>query len=259
VTDLLAQCGTRSRGRGSRPDARILHGDARWRHRFLHGRGFVRGESPLPLATVPRATTRLDGPDKRRALHRRGGRRSGRRPKTDRTSCGWRVSRCGLLHQHSGKRIPVHSLLYEDAVEDQVMMDFFAVVLARRGGTGRVQPCGEDRGVTAPADRYRNGARSPAGPLSRCGPLLVGLQIGVLGTVFGLAMGLFFTRWFVGLMEELSPLPYWSGTLLHWPSFLVPQGSSASYLPLVGVRVSGLARRADSAARCYTRAPDRAQ
>ena len=50
-------------------------------------------------------------------------------------------------------------------------------------------------------------------------PMLVGLQIAVLGTIFGLIAGLILSAMFASLMEDLLPMPYWD-TSLYQPGFL---------------------------------------
>ncbi len=126
---------------------------------------------------------------------------------------------------------PVHNLLYSDAVEDQVMLDFFAIVLLAGAALAAFNLAGR----IVESQRRQIGIGMALGvPRSVIAvrPLLVGLQIGVLGTAFGLVAGVLFTRWFGRLMDELAPLPYWSGTLLHWPSFIAA-GLLGVLLPLL--------------------------
>jgi putative ABC transport system permease protein len=50
-------------------------------------------------------------------------------------------------------------------------------------------------------------------------PMLIGLQIALLGTIFGLIAGLGLTNLFAELVKSFAPLPYWDISL-HMPSFI---------------------------------------
>ena len=115
---------------------------------------------------------------------------------------------------------PVHNLLYSDAVEDQVMLNFFAIILLVGASLAAFNLAGR----IVESQRRQIGISMALGvPRSWIAvrPLLMGLQIAFLGMLLGLALGLLFGRWLGDLTMELAPLPYWSGTILHWSSFLL--------------------------------------
>jgi putative ABC transport system permease protein len=115
---------------------------------------------------------------------------------------------------------PVHNLLYSDAVEDQVMLNFFAIILLVGASLAAFNLAGR----IVESQRRQIGISMALGvPQSWIAvrPLLMGLQIAFLGMLLGLALGLLFGRWLGDLTMELAPLPYWSGTILHWSSFLL--------------------------------------
>lgn len=114
---------------------------------------------------------------------------------------------------------PVHNLLYTDAVEDQVMLDFFAWVLL----AGATLAAFNLAGRIVDSQRRQIGIGMALGvPRAQLAvrPLLMGLQIALLGTVLGLAAGLAFSWLLGGLIMEMMPLPIWVGTMVHGPSFL---------------------------------------
>jgi putative ABC transport system permease protein len=115
---------------------------------------------------------------------------------------------------------PVHNLLYSDAVEDQVMLNFFAIILLIGASLAAFNLAGR----IVESQRRQIGISMALGvPRSWIAvrPLLMGLQIAFLGMLLGLALGLLFGRWLGDLTMELAPLPYWSETILHWSSFLL--------------------------------------
>ncbi|MDO9573553.1 MAG: ABC transporter permease, partial [Candidatus Contubernalis sp.] len=67
-------------------------------------------------------------------------------------------------------------------------------------------------------------------------PLLVGLQIAFLGTIFGLPLALVFIRMFGWMVLEFMPLPYTTGTMLHPPSF-IKAAALGIFLPLLAVMI----------------------
>ncbi len=122
-----------------------------------------------------------------------------------------------------GEDDPVRVFLYADAEEDQDMFNLmaffllFGAALAAFNLTGRIVESQRRQigiGMALGMPRHRLAIR----------PLLVGLQIALLGTLFGLPLGFGFTRIFGGVIEEFMPLPYWAGTLLDPPSFLLAAG-----------------------------------
>ena len=114
---------------------------------------------------------------------------------------------------------PVHNLLYADAVEDQVMFDFFAWVLLAGATLGAFNLAGR----VVESQRRQIGIGMALGvPRAQLAvrPLLMGLQIALLGTLLGLAAGLAFSWLLGGLFMDVMPLPTWVGTMVHTPSFL---------------------------------------
>jgi putative ABC transport system permease protein len=114
---------------------------------------------------------------------------------------------------------PVHHLLYSDAVEDQAMWSFMAFIFLAGAALAAFNLAGR----IVESQRRQIGISMALGvPRTWIAlrPLLMGLQIALLGTLFGLPLGLLFGRLFGNLIMGFAPLPYWSGSLLHWPSFL---------------------------------------
>ena len=120
----------------------------------------------------------------------------------------------------AGEDDPVRALLYADAQEDQEMLNLiaffflFGAALAAFNLAGRI----------VESQRRQIGIGMALGAPRRwlaVRPLLVGLQIALIGTLLGLPLGLAFTRLFGFAMEEFVPMPYSAGTLVHPPSFLL--------------------------------------
>ena len=118
---------------------------------------------------------------------------------------------------------PVHHLLYADAVEDQVMLDFFAWILLAGAAFAAFNLAGR----VVESQRRQIGIGMALGlprPWIALRPVLMGLQMALIGTLLGLATGYAFAWLLGGVFEEMMPLPVWSGTLLHAPSFLAAAG-----------------------------------
>jgi putative ABC transport system permease protein len=118
---------------------------------------------------------------------------------------------------------PVYNMLYHDAVEDQVTMNFLAFILL----AGAAMAAFNLAGRIVESQRRQIGISMALGvPRAWIAlrPLLMGLQIALLGTLFGLLLGLMFGRLFFDMMFDFAPLPYWSGSVLHWSSFLAAAG-----------------------------------
>jgi putative ABC transport system permease protein len=118
-----------------------------------------------------------------------------------------------------GEDDPVRTFLYADAEEDQVMLNMIALAfllgaaLAAFNLAGRIVESQRRQigiGMAMGMPRLTLAIR----------PLLMGLQIAIIGTVLGLLFGLGFTHLFGVVTTEFMPLPYWAGTLLHPPSFM---------------------------------------
>ncbi len=130
---------------------------------------------------------------------------------------------------------PVHNLLYTDAVEDQAMFDFFAWVLL----AGATLAAFNLAGRVVESQRRQLGIGMALGvPRAQLAvrPLLIGVQIALLGTLLGLAAGLAFSWLMGGLFTDVMPLPEWVGTMVHGPSFLTAAALGV-LLPLVATLI----------------------
>ena len=135
----------------------------------------------------------------------------------------------------AGEDDPGLVMMYEDAVEDQQMLNLIAMFfligasLASFNLAGRLVESQRRQigiGMALGIPRWKLALR----------PMLVGAQIAVLGLAFGIPLGLGFTRYFGILMDEMAPLPYYAGTLLHPPSFLMAAGLGI-VLPVVSTLI----------------------
>jgi len=120
----------------------------------------------------------------------------------------------------AGEDDPVRAFLYADAEEDQEMLDLIAIffllgaALAAFNLAGRIVESQRRQigiGMALGAPQHWIALR----------PLLVGLEIAVIGVLLGLPVGLAFTRMFTQVMVDFVPLPHYAGTMLHPPSFLI--------------------------------------
>lgn len=126
---------------------------------------------------------------------------------------------------------PVHNLLYVDAVEDQVMLDFIAWILLAGAALAAFNLAGR----VVESQRRQIGIGMALGvPRAWIAlrPLLMGLQMAALGTLLGLATGYLFAWLLGGVFDRMMPLPVTAGTLLHAPSFLTAAALGV-LLPLV--------------------------
>jgi len=130
---------------------------------------------------------------------------------------------------------PAYTMLYSDPVEDQEMLDFFAIILLAGASLAAFNLAGR----IVEAQRRQIGICMALGVPKKWiafRPLLMGLQIAFLGTALGLGLGFIFA-WLLGdLTMSLMPLPYWSGTILHWPSF-IEAALMGMALPLVATLI----------------------
>ncbi len=119
-----------------------------------------------------------------------------------------------------GEDNPARVMMYEDAVEDQEMLNMIAVFfligasLAAYNLAGRLVESQQRQigiGMALGLPRWKLALR----------PLLVGLQIAFFGLLLGIPLGYVFTQLFGNLMVEMAPLPFYAGSLLHPPSFLI--------------------------------------
>jgi putative ABC transport system permease protein len=130
---------------------------------------------------------------------------------------------------------PIHFLLYSDAEEDQVMMNFFSIIVLAGAALAAFNLAGR----IVESQRRQIGISMALGVPRlwiALRPLLMGLQIAFVGTLLGLGLGLFFSWWIADLTMELARLPHWEGTLLHWPSYL-SAGLLGIFLPLLATMI----------------------
>lgn len=130
---------------------------------------------------------------------------------------------------------PVYNLLYSDAEEDQVMMDFFAIILMAGASLAAFNLAGR----IVESQRRQIGISMALGVPRRwiaMRPLLMGFQIAFFGTLMGVGLGLLFSWLIAELTMDLAPLPYWERTMLHWRSFL-EAGLLGIILPLLATLI----------------------
>ena len=103
---------------------------------------------------------------------------------------------------------PAYTTLYSDAESDQWVFNVVALLFLFGAALGAFNLAGR----MVEAQRREIGIGMALGLPRRWlafRPLLVGLQIAVLGTVLGLAAGLGVGKIYQGLLEEMLPMPYW--------------------------------------------------
>ncbi|NDJ75346.1 MAG: FtsX-like permease family protein [Chloroflexi bacterium] len=103
---------------------------------------------------------------------------------------------------------PVAEILYSDAENDQVTWNTVAFLFLIGASLGAFNLAGR----IVEAQRRQIGIGMALGVPRRWiafRPLLVGFQIAVLGTIFGLGVGVGLSLLFSSLFETLLPLPYW--------------------------------------------------
>ena len=110
------------------------------------------------------------------------------------------------------------SLLYEDAEGDQIMWDIIAIIFLIGAALGAFNLAGR----IVESQRRQIGIGMALG-LPRLWiafrPMLVGVQIAVLGTILGIFAGIGLSELFANLFESMLPMPYWD-TSLYIPGFL---------------------------------------
>ncbi len=103
---------------------------------------------------------------------------------------------------------PVHQLLYEDAKGDQQTWDSLATLFLIGAALGAFNLAGR----MVEAQRREIGVGMALGVPRRWiafRPMLVGLQIAVLGTVLGIVIGLGLSQAFAGILKSIAPLPFY--------------------------------------------------
>ncbi|MFU8773567.1 MAG: ABC transporter permease, partial [Anaerolineales bacterium] len=136
---------------------------------------------------------------------------------------------------NSKEEDPIHFMLYSDAEEDQVMLNFFSIIVLAGAALAAFNLAGR----IVESQRRQIGISMALGVPRlwiALRPLLMGLQIAFVGTLFGLGLGMFFGWWMADLTMDLAPLPHWEGTLLHLPSYL-QAGLLGIFLPLLATLI----------------------
>jgi len=120
----------------------------------------------------------------------------------------------------AGEDDPVRVFLYADAEEDQEMLDLIAIFFLLGAALAAFNLAG--RIVESQRRQIGIGMALGAPPSwIALRPLLVGLEIAVIGVLVGIPVGLAFTWLFARVNVDFVPLPHYVGTMLHPPSFLI--------------------------------------
>lgn len=112
----------------------------------------------------------------------------------------------------------VYKLLYEDAEGDQEIWNLMAILFLLGAGLGAFNLAGR----MVQSQRREIGIAMALGVprhIIALRPLMVGLQIALLGTVMGILVGFVLNTTFTSLIKDLAPLPYWVDTM-HIPSLI---------------------------------------
>lgn len=113
----------------------------------------------------------------------------------------------------------IYIMLYSDAEQDQAIWDIMAFAFLAGAALAAFNLAGR----IVESQRRQIGISMAMG-LPRAWialrPLLMGLQIALLGVILGLPLGLLFSQLFLNMILEMLPLPAWVEAPLDWPSFL---------------------------------------
>lgn len=148
---------------------------------------------------------------------------------------------------------PGHNMLYTDAKEDQRIWDLIAILFLIGAALGAFNLAGR----IVESQRRQIGIGMALGLPRRWiafRPMLVGLQIAVLGTIFGLVMGFGLGRLFAALFKDVMPLPTWKitfylrgyvqatvfGILLPFMATLIPVWRAVRVAPVDAIRTGNL-------------------
>lgn len=159
-------------------------------------------------------------------------------------------------------------LLYSDAENDQVVWNMVAMLFL----------IGAALGAFNLASRIVEAQRRQIGIGMALGvprfwiafrPMLVGLQIAVLGTFFGLIVGLILSQVFVNIFQSLLPLPYWEvdlyvpgflqatvlGILLPFVATLIPVWRAVRVAPIDAIKTGHLVAKGGGLVKLLNRVP----
>ncbi len=113
---------------------------------------------------------------------------------------------------------PIRKMLVTDAKGDQEIWNTIAFLFLLGAALGAFNLAGR----IVESQRRQIGIGMALGlprPWIAFRPLLVGLQIAILGTLFGLLAGLGFSRLFASVLKTTLPMPYWDVSL-YLPGFM---------------------------------------
>ncbi len=162
----------------------------------------------------------------------------------------------------------VYTTLYKDAESDQWMFNALATLFLFGAAMGAFNLAGR----MVEAQRREIGIGMALGVPRRWlafRPLLVGLQIAVLGTALGLLAGLGVGKLFQGMLEDMMPLPYWEfsfqfggflraavfGILLPVVATLIPVWRAVRVAPVDAITTGYLVAKGGGLARFVQRLP----
>lgn len=162
----------------------------------------------------------------------------------------------------------VYTTLYKDAESDQWMFNALAALFLFGAAMGAFNLAGR----MVEAQRREIGIGMALGVPRRWlafRPLLVGLQIAVLGTALGLLAGLGVGKLFQGMLEDMMPLPYWEfsfqfggflraavfGILLPVVATLIPVWRAVRVAPVDAITTGYLVAKGGGLARFVQRLP----
>ncbi len=162
----------------------------------------------------------------------------------------------------------VYTTLYKDAESDQWMFNALATLFLFGAAMGAFNLAGR----MVEAQRREIGIGMALGVPRRWlafRPLLVGLQIAVLGTALGLLAGLGVGKLFQGVLEDMMPLPYWEfsfqfggflraavfGILLPVVATLIPVWRAVRVAPVDAITTGYLVAKGGGLARFVQRLP----
>lgn len=163
---------------------------------------------------------------------------------------------------------PVYSMLYSDAEGDQWIWNIMAMLFLIGAALGAFNLAGR----MVEAQRREIGIGMALGLPRRwiaLRPMLVGIQIAVLGTVFGLLIGRVLNWGFARLLQDMLPMPYWDfkfylrgyiqatilGVTLPFIATLIPVWRAVRVTPVDATTSGYLVAKGGGLSRLLVRAP----
>lgn len=163
---------------------------------------------------------------------------------------------------------PVHKLLYSDAKSDQQTWDSIAIVFLIGATLGAFNLAGR----MVEAQRREIGIGMALGLPRRWiafRPMLVGIQIALLGTLLGLVFGVIINQFFVAVVKDMMPLPYYKitfylpgyiravavGILLPFVATLIPVWRAVRVTPIDAISAGYLVAKGGGLGRLISAVP----